>query len=452
MMNTVSRGVLLLLVMLGTFLPGIAPAGDTSSGLLPQPLSLEKAVAYGLAHNRTFMAAKQDVYASNEKVRQARADFFPKLDTSYTFRQTNDQPFAVFGSSRVFTGSNSLNHWEINISQPLFSGFGLTSRFNISKMDLKISECSLEGARLDIIRDIKHAFLQTLLGEKLLKVARDNVKSLEVQRHNAEAQFQQGLSARNDILKADVALSRAQQQERATAKQLVILKSRLNQLLDLDLHKTIELSEVDIQPRPVPNIEDLYARAERLRPEYLSLEVSIRQAREGITAARSRYYPQVSAFGQYYREGEDFPADTNNFANNHNAAVGLKVDWNWFEGGKTDAAAKESQFRQLALEERRRDLKQQIRIQVQDAYEQLQVAGANLETTQTALKQAGENERMTSLQYQEQLVIFLEVLNAQVFVAQSRADYYQASYGCELARADLERAIGGALSMEEGKN
>ena len=39
----------------------------------------------------------------------------------------------------------------------------------------------------------------------------------------------------------------------------------------------------------------------------------------------------------------------------------------------------------------------------------------------------------------------MEVLNAQVFVAQSRADYYQALYGYQLAWADMERAVGGKV-------
>ncbi len=100
----------------------------------------------------------------------------------------------------------------------------------------------------------------------------------------------------------------------------------------------------------------------------------------------------------------------------------------------------------MALEERQRDLVQQVHLQVEDAYEQLQVAKANIETARAALKQAEENERMTTLQYKEQLVIFLEVLNAQVFLAQTQADYYQALYGYRIAWADLERAVGGPLS------
>jgi outer membrane protein TolC len=73
------------------------------------------------------------------------------------------------------------------------------------------------------------------------------------------------------------------------------------------------------------------------------------------------------------------------------------------------------------------------------------VARANIETAKTALAQAEENERMVTLQYKEQLVIFLEVLNAQVFLLQSRVDYYEALYGYQLAMSDLERSVGGSF-------
>mgnify|MGYP000860163435 CR=1 FL=1 len=247
------------------------------------------------------------------------------------------------------------------------------------------------------------------------------------------------------MLKADVALAQAQQQARATEKQLVVVRSRLNGLLDLDLNTPLSLAEGDMHPLPFPELEELFAFAEKQRPEYRSLEKAIAQADAGAKLAKSRYYPRLSAFAQYYREGKDFVADTNDYANSENASVGLRVDWNWFEGGKSSAAIMEWAYRRKSLEEKRQDFLHQIRIQVEDAYEQLRVAAANIETARAALSQAQENERMTSLQYREQLVIFLEVLNAQVFVAQSRADYYQALYGYQLAWADMERAVGGKV-------
>ena len=268
---------------------------------------------------------------------------------------------------------------------------------------------------------------------------------LRLQRKNAEANFQQGVAARNDVLKADVALAEAVQRERSTVKQLTILHSNLNQLLDIDLQEKVDLSGIEERTYPVPDLHELYSVAEDKRPEYLAIKASIQQARYSQTAARSRYYPHVSAFAQYYREGEDFAATDNPYQNNENAAVGVRVDWNFFEGGKTRASELEWEYRLRGIEQRRDDLLQKIQLQVENALEQLKLAKANIDTNRVAVQQAEENDRITTIQYKEQVAIFLEVLNAQVFLAQTRADFYQALYGYEIAKAELERAIGGPM-------
>jgi outer membrane protein TolC len=219
----------------------------------------------------------------------------------------------------------------------------------------------------------------------------------------------------------------------------------LNQLLDIDLQAKVNLAGIEEKSYKVPNLHELYSIAEEKRPEYLAIKASIGQAEYYRTAARSRYYPRVSAFAQYYREGEDFAADKNPFTNNENASIGVRIDWNLFEGGKTRASELEWEYRIRAIENRRDDLLQKIRLEVENALEQLEVAKANIQTTRTAVKHAEENDRITTLQYNEQVAIFLEVLNAQVFLAQSRADFYQALYGYEIAKAELERAIGSPL-------
>ena len=433
-----------LFILLVLFIASTA-RGEVVRNDLPQPLTAEAAVQYALSHNRAYRAAFEDVSVAGEKVSQAKADFFPKLDGSYAVTQLADHPFASIPELKFYRlpfSIQTINRWQVDLVQPLFTGFGLESQYKASKVGLKISQYQLEEARLNLVRDVQIAYLQTLLGQRLVEVARDNVASLEVQKKNAEANYQQGVTARNDILKADVALSEAVQQERSTVKQLIVLRSNLNQLLDLDLQEKVELSGIEEKTYQVPDLHQLYSAAEEKRPEYLAVKASIEQAEYSKTAARSRYYPRISAFAQYYREGEDFTADKNPFANSENAAVGVRVDWNFFEGGKTRASELEWEYRLRGIEHRRDDLLQKIRLQVEDAFEQLKVAKANIDTTRVAVQQAEENDRITTLQYKEQVAIFLEVLNAQVFLAQTRADFYQALYGYEIAKAELERAIG----------
>ncbi|HIJ69628.1 MAG TPA: TolC family protein, partial [Deltaproteobacteria bacterium] len=82
----------MLFVLLGLFVP-LTAWGETARIDLPQPLSKEAAVEYALAHNRAYRAAFEDVSVAGEKVSQAQADFFPKLDGSYAFTRLSDQPF-----------------------------------------------------------------------------------------------------------------------------------------------------------------------------------------------------------------------------------------------------------------------------------------------------------------------------------------------------------------------
>lgn len=423
--------------------------GESEVATPAQPLTQEGAVEFALEHNQAYRAAFEDVSASNEKVNQARAGFLPRVDGSYRYLRWQNQPFeTIVGTSFQnipFSVQND-NRWEVDIVQPLFTGFQLESNYKASKAGLKISKYSQEKARLDLTRDVKVAYFQTLLGAKLVEVARDNVASLEVQKKNAEANFEQGVAAKNDVLKADVALAQAVQQERQTVKQLVILRSTLNQYLGIDLEKKLELAGIEEKTCQVPQLDRLYEIARDKRPEYLSLKESIKQAEFSKTAAEGDFYPHLSAFAQYYREGQDFAGTDNPYTNSNNASVGVQVNWNLFEGGATRASVLEWDHRIIGLEERRTDFLQKIDLQVKDALKQLQVARANIGTSRTALRQAQENERITTLQYKEQVAIFLDVLNSEVYLAQSRADYYQSVYGNEIARAELERAIAAPLN------
>ncbi len=410
-------------------------------------MSKEAAVEYALAHNRAYRAAFEDVSVAGEKVNQARADFFPKLDGSYAFTQLADQPFISTARSRRFQripfSIQTINRWEVDLVQPLFTGFGLESQYKASKVGLKISQIPARGSPPQPhTRRSDRLPPDAPRGKDSLKSRMTTWQAWKCRKRTPRPITSRESPPRTTCSRPMWPWLKRSSDERNVVKQLVVLRSNLNQLLDIDLQEKVELAGIEERTYQVPDLHQLYSAAEEKRPEYLAVKASIQQAEYSKTAARSRYYPRVSAFAQYYREGEDFAANNNPFANNENAAVGVRVDWNLFEGGKTRASELEWEYRLRGIEQRRDDLLQKIRLQVENAFEQLKVAKANIDTARVAVKQAEENDRITTLQYKEQVAIFLEVLNAQVFLAQTRADFYQAFYGYEIAKAELERAIG----------
>jgi outer membrane protein TolC len=414
----------------------------------PQPLTIDGAVAFGLAHNPLLEAAQEQTRAADQVINQAQAQFYPDLEAGYSFTKFKDQPVMyVLQYGALPTSHTNLNHWGVTLTQPLFTGFSLSANLSAARIEKTISEHQREEVKLGLIRDIRHAFLGVLLTKRLVEVAQDHIEALKVQRKNAEAQFHQGLTARNDVLKADVALAEAIQDERSAVREMHLARSQLLRLLNIDYDSGVVIAEQDWESTRSPeiSIEQLYEKAKRQRPEIQSIEASILQAEQRMRVERGRYYPQVAAVGSYYREGEDFLGDRNDYVNNDNGSIGIQMKWNWFEGGETYAAVREWQYRRSALQKQRQDVANQIYIQIQDALEQLAVANANIDTSKTALTQALENERITASQYKEQLVIFSEVLDAQVFVLQSRVNYFKALYGYHMAWADLEYALGGAI-------
>lgn len=448
-----------VLVLICTMIGGghIQAAIDCEE-LAAHPLTIEQAVRFGLAHNPLLAAAGDRRAGAEQELMAARGEFLPKLDVGYGHTHLSEKPIAKIadfaGSGEIAsfqTSDTTLNRWQVAFLQPLFRGFGLTAGYQIARLDLEQAQQQQQRTRLDLVLAIRKSFIRILLTEDVHQVVLKTIKQLRINRRNAQSYHRQGLSPQNDVLKAEVVLADADQQEKVVAKQVEIMRSELNRLLGIEEGVALRLSPWRKAPPSderiveVPSLPDLYRLADARRPELLSLESSIRRAKQRRRLAESGYYPQVSLVAGAYREGDDLFGSRNDYSNNQNAAVGLRVDWNLFEGGKTRANASRAQYQAQALINTREDLVKKVHLEVEDAYQQLQVARSNLKTARAAVKQAEENRRITLSQYREQVIIFSEVLDAEVYLARARTNHLQALYGYQLAWVSLERAVGGSL-------
>jgi outer membrane protein TolC len=83
-----------------------------------------------------------------------------------------------------------------------------------------------------------------------------------------------------------------------------------------------------------------------------------------------------------------------------------------------------------------------IRLEVKNAFLNLEVSKKNIGTAEESLDQAKENYRITNLRYQQQMTTSTEVLDARTFLSQAETNYYGALYGYMISEAELDRAVG----------
>ena len=91
--------------------------------------------------------------------KQARAEFLPKFSTSYGYQRDSEQrTFRSSAGGDIAISSQDNYEWRASIDQPIFTGFALSSTFELAKLGLDQSKIDLELAKLDLILRVKEAY------------------------------------------------------------------------------------------------------------------------------------------------------------------------------------------------------------------------------------------------------------------------------------------------------
>ena len=407
-------------------------------------LTLETAVQEALKNYPLLQAATEQQQQAEETAKAAAADLLPKLSTSYSYYRLNDKPYGIFGpAGKIYIADQDDHTWKISAVQPLFTGFALTSKKKMAGLEAEGKELARKQAVLDLVKNVKVAYYRIILARKRLQVARQMVDNLTAHEHDTEILYRQGMIAYNDLLQAKVARSQTHLQQEKTERDLTLAKAALNLLMDHNLQQRFKVAELAIEPETSDEkLESLFQEALDQRPEISHLQVQLDQARMAVTMARSRYYPRVSLIGSYAQNGHNFGGSDNDYRNSDTAAVGLQADWTLFEWGKTRAEEKQSLHALKALENKMSAVKNQVCLEVQTAFSNLQLAAVNTRTAEAAVAQAEENYRITNVQYQQQMASSTTLLDAVTFLSKIKNSYHESLYGFLIARAELERALG----------
>ncbi|MBN2539753.1 MAG: TolC family protein [Deltaproteobacteria bacterium] len=405
-------------------------------------MELSEAIDIAVQNYHSIRAAMENQLASREERKSARADFLPKTSATYSYAGIKEKPFSKMGPTIVQTADRNQFHWDISLIQPLFTGFALSSKYNMTKLHSEIRDEEKRQAVLDVARNVKNAYFNVLLSQKMMAVADDEVAALTAQQGNAQKFFDQGLIPRNDLLRSQVALANAlQNREKARADERLTI-SQLNILLVREIDFPTVIRDIGTLPKDSYELSALIAESMKQRPILHITRLGIETLEKSVALARSAYYPGISLVGRYEENGDKLATSNNDFNNRHNASVLIEAQWTFFEWGKTKADVAKAGHDKSALINRLKEIESGVKLEIKQALLASRVARTNIETAKKAIEQAQENWRITQLQYRQQMVTSSDVLDARSYLTQANSNYYRALYGCLMSLAELDRAVG----------
>jgi len=434
-----NKGLTAILALALAGLVLLCPGAARAAGAV---VTLDQALDLALAYSPKLKAAQEALAAARFSQKEAFTYFLPTLGTSYAWKRMQDEPTVNLNGMNFQTGSLNTYQWSTYLSQPIFTGFRLTSTYRLAELGVDLAKLDLRLAQLDLVVAVKEAYLEYLRAQKSWKVAQQAVRQLKAHLKVSQDFYDVGIIPINDVLKTKVGLSSAQQEEVKAKNAVDLARSKLNVLLGRPVQEELEVKDILRYRR----VEITYDQAHRIalekRPELKALALRLEQADQAITQAQSQYYPQVSLRGAYNFTSDKPELGDNDYYDPSGWEVSTQVEWTFWEWGRTRHRVSRRRAQKRRLGNLENDLKDQVGLQVKQAILFLRESEKNIFTAKVAITQAKENYRITLERFKEQLTTNTELLDAQVLLTNAQNNYFTALTVYNLAKARLWRFMG----------
>ena len=426
---------------------------------------LEKYIEIGLKSNLALKQQEFSLKKSLKALREARGMFLPSIsiearysragggrvidvpigDMVNPIHMTLNQLLMLHGLAPVYPANipneripflrKTEHDTKLRVVQPIFQP-AIYYNAKIKKDLTGIERARLNVFKRQLTADIKNAYftyLQTIKIKELLDNTRD---LLEENLRLNQSLFRNQKVTEEVVFRSKAELSKLDQQREEAEKNKRMAAAYFNFLLNRPLETGVEIGAVDEKPVLKDyNCEQLAAHALRHRGEFRQLQEAVNAAYHTIGLRKSSILPSVNAVFDYGFQGEKY-----SFTGKDDYWMGsLLLSWNLFRGGQDTAGKNQALYEKKRLETQQKELENQIKLQVKEAYYNLEVAKKAIIATEATLKSHKEVFFIVSKKYEQGMVPQIEHIKARDDYTGAGIGHIMAIYDYYIKEAQLER-------------
>jgi outer membrane protein len=414
------------------------PVSQTVKGGVEETaiMSLDDCIKTALANNPTIQAAisNTDVYKS--KIGQAWSDYFPEISLSTGYKRSNPVVSSSLPMRDEYTDSYTLG--TVSLDQLIYD-FGKTStKVKVSKANYSSSESDLQTVINKGVYNVKEAYYYLLYVLQQEKVMENTVDQFNRHLKQAEAFYKIGTRPKIDVTIARCNVSSAKLNLIKAKNEIDIAYAKLNNAMGIPEKSNYSLKDKLDKKRYDISFETVIKFAYDVRPE-LKASKSRTEASESVVKLSKRaIVPDLKASTSYTVGGDDFIDD-------YGLGMGLKLELPVTNGYLVKKQVDEAKaIYKRSLDELEK-AKQDVFLEVKQAFIKLNEARERLPVSELSLEQAKESYDLSSGRYKVGLGDPIELKDAEIVYQNARLEYYKSLLDYNVAVANLERAAGKSL-------
>jgi len=447
-------------------LPLLALLALTTSA---ERLTLDRALALAAKRNADVALANLDRDAAAVEVRGSYEGVLPRLDLTasvgHQYQGAQEQAAVVqnpappppFIREVTTYGENDFGQYQfaLNFNWTFFDGLATWNLIDASKRRAEAAHKQFDETSLRIAFLVTQRFYELVRQERGLDVRKEAADLSAELVKRADALFAAGRGTRADTFSARVNLGNDQLAVQTQLAAVVRARTDLAVVLGLSSDAGLEVEIPDTvtgahplsveEPPPLPN---LLSQARTARPALSALKLSIDAADSDIARARAAYWPTLSLQASYQKATPDFSGSFGVFGDPTNQATAvaqITLAYNIFAGGDTKTGVERAEVQARRAQTQLEQAEETVAQEVTNARSQVETLASSLALQQTVLDNSSKDLGFARERLEAGVGSQLEVRDAALKLSQAKLAWVSNIIDLVVARADLNRAVGGTL-------
>ncbi len=421
-------------------------SSGTLLGQSAQSITLEDAIRISLENNFLLKQAENNLDLADESIRNEMADFLPSLNSNFNGSRTTGQQFIferfneglnpfVDVTSQSFSGNLSANI-------AIFNGFQNIITLRQSQQEQVSREESLQRAREQVIFDTATRFLQVILDQELLEIARENLVTSLRQLEQVQAQVEVGSRPAVDLYNQEATVANDELTITQRENTLALNKLLLIRTLQIDPVAEYNFVVPEIDENQTFNAVETYSLRELIdqalssRSDIRSEEASIKGLEYQVLNARASLLPRINGSAsmssrysdQYTLLGDKVSFSDQFFDQQVNRSLGLSISIPIFQNYNRLYNIQASRVQLKNAELNLDNSRLQVVQEVTQAYNDYSSFIKSKEATQKSLFASGKAFETQQERYNVGASTLIELSQAQANYVSAQSNYTQAVF------------------------
>ena len=382
-------------------------------------LSLKESIQLVVSSNTRAQFATTQSTISKYELDVLKNNLYPSMKVSGQYlRLTNANVNSSLSSGNTSNSTPQVSQLllgQASVSMPLYSGSRLKNSIKASENMFQSELAKAQFVQEELSIEVIELYAALYKSQEMAKLYEENKKTAHQRTTDFAAMVDNGLLAKNDLLKAQLQEANVELMHANALKNISIFNYELTLLLGFSESTLIEF-DIESMKKELALSQTMKLEANRF--DLLAAQSQEKAAQTGIKIAKGNYYPTLTLMGGYIAFDLKDVITVNNAVN---LGVGFSYDIaSLFKNGKEVKLAKAK----AALAQKATTLlEEHIKSEIHKATENYQYALKQSVVYQKSLEQSIENYRIIKDKYDNTLASTTELLEADDQQLQSKINF-----------------------------